>query len=65
MPPPPDKSIDTFAKASAIRSHQLRDITWDRPVFLPPQLPNPRVIYDQLPFTAHRLSAPSRSSAGR
>jgi hypothetical protein len=44
---------------------QGHDITWDRPVFRPPMLPNLRVIFDPLPFTAHRLSAAPRSSDRR
>jgi len=28
----------------------LRDVLWDRPLFRPPLLPNPRVIFDPLPF---------------
>lgn len=43
----------------------MRDIAWDRPVFRPPVLPNPRVIYDPLPFTAQRLCAPSRATSAR
>jgi len=41
-----------------------RDITWDRPVFRPPFLPNPRVIFDPLPFTANRLAIAPRSAGG-
>jgi len=36
-----------------------RDVTWDRPLFRPPSLPNPRVMFDPLPFTANRI-APAR-----
>jgi len=31
-----------------------RDVTWDRPLFRPPVL-NPRIMFDPLPFTAHRM----------
>lgn len=31
-----------------------RDITWDRPLFRPPELQNPRIMFDPLPFTAQR-----------
>ena len=41
------------------------DITWDRPVFRPPMLPNLRVIFDPLPFTVHRLTASPRQTARR
>ena len=40
-----------------------RDITWDRPVFRPPVLPNPRMIFDPMPFTAHRINAIRRQNA--
>lgn len=63
MPPPPDKSSGSLA-SGPVRSRLQRDIMWDRPVFRPPLLPNPRVIFDPLPFTAHRLSATSRHVAG-
>jgi hypothetical protein len=39
------------------------DITWDRPLFRPPVLPNPRVMFDPLPFTAHRTISPRRQGA--
>ncbi len=41
------------------------DITWNRPVFHPPQLPNLRVIFDPLPFTAHRLTAGPHQTSPR
>jgi hypothetical protein len=40
-----------------------RDITWDRPLFRPPLLPNPRVMFDPLPFTAHRMNPVRRQNA--
>lgn len=39
-----------------------RDITWDRPVFRPPVL-NPRIMFDPLPFTAHRMVPTRRQTA--
>jgi hypothetical protein len=39
-----------------------RDITWDRPVFRPPVL-NPRIMFDPLPFTAHRMVPARRQNA--
>lgn len=38
----------------------LRDIIWDRPVFRPPFLPNPRVVFDPLPFRTQLFSAARR-----
>lgn len=29
---------------------RLRDLEWDRPVFSPPALPNPRAVFDPVPF---------------
>ena len=46
-----------------LNSSLSRDITWDRPVFRPPELPNPRIMLDPLPFTVHRLSTPMRRTA--
>ena len=40
-----------------------RDITWDRPLFRPPLLANPRVMFDPLPFTAHRINPSPRQAA--
>ncbi len=34
----------------------LRDLLWGRPVFKAPALPNPRVAFDPLPFTATRAT---------
>ena len=42
-----------------------RDIVWDRPVFRPPVLPNPRVIFDPLPFTTQRTGVAPRHAIGR
>jgi hypothetical protein len=39
-----------------------RDITWDRPLFRPPGLPNPRVMFDPLPFTAQRIRSSRRQA---
>jgi hypothetical protein len=33
-----------------------RDIMWGRPIFKAPMLPNPRVAFDPLPFTASRVT---------
>ncbi|HYC72694.1 MAG TPA: hypothetical protein VEB66_15900 [Opitutaceae bacterium] len=37
-----------------------RDITWGRILFQPPFLPNPRIIFDPLPFRTQLFSAPAR-----
>jgi hypothetical protein len=37
-----------------------RDILWDRPVFHPPGLPNPRVIFDPLPFRTQLFNTARR-----
>ena len=34
-----------------------RDVAWDRPVFRPPLLPKPRVIFDPLPFRTQLFNA--------
>lgn len=40
-----------------------RDILWGQPVFKAPELPNPRIVFDPLPFTAVRVTQPDRSQA--
>ena len=40
-----------------------RDILWGQPVFKAPELPNPRVIFDPLPFTAVRVTQPGQFPA--
>ncbi|MFZ5496697.1 MAG: hypothetical protein ACOZE5_15360 [Verrucomicrobiota bacterium] len=37
-----------------VRQTLTRDILWGRPVFKAPALPNPRIVFDPLPFTATR-----------
>ena len=61
--------LSTLKKFVLPRSSQnfaaglTRDIIWDRPLFRPPSLPNPRVMFDPLPFTAQRISAARRQGA--
>jgi hypothetical protein len=65
MPPSTPK---TFCPSRFIRESEsglVRDLTWDRPVFRPPLLPNLRVIFDPLPFMAQRLIANSRQAGRR
>jgi hypothetical protein len=35
---------------SNVKNGHLRDIVWDKPIFRAPPLPNPRVIFDPIPF---------------
>jgi hypothetical protein len=37
-----------------------RDVLWGRPIFKAPALPNPRHVFDPLPFTAARVTHPAR-----
>lgn len=51
--------INTFTKPAIKRRsldhpREACDFSWGRPIFKAPQLPNPRVIFDPLPFTVHR-----------
>jgi len=45
------------------RSQRVRDITWDRILFQPPALLNPRQVFDPLPFRT--LSLPPRARFSR
>jgi len=40
----------------SVRPALKRDILWNQPVFQAPMLPNPRIAFDPLPFTATRLT---------
>ena len=54
-----------FAVASGLSDRHpplMRDIVWDRPIFRAPLLPNPRVIFDPLPFRAQTAPAFGRRS---
>jgi hypothetical protein len=42
----------SFGTGKTVRA---RDVLWGRPIFKAPQLPNPRVVFDPLPFTATRF----------
>ena len=59
------KFPDSASLARSIQPGPVRDITWDRPVFRPPLLPNPRVNFAPLPFMTHRLAVTPRQAAGR
>jgi hypothetical protein len=43
-----------------VRQAIIRDILWNQPVFKAPLLPNPRIAFDPLPFTATRVTQRSR-----
>ncbi len=47
--------------ATGARPQRARDVTWDRIVFQPPALPNPRHVFDPLPFRTQTLQRPARS----
>ena len=46
----------TASSATSTKATRARDLVWGRPVFKAPTLPNPRTIFDPLPFTATRIS---------
>jgi len=48
---------------ASVRQSSTRDILWNKPLFKAPALPNPRIAFDPLPFTAARITS-SRRSAG-
>jgi hypothetical protein len=51
MPPRPSNPDDTqSAKAEERERKFVEEISWGKPVFRPPKLPNPRVVVDPLPF---------------
>jgi len=47
--------------ATEPRSQRVRDITWDRILFQPPALLNPRQVFDPLPFRTQNLPRRTRS----
>ena len=47
---------DSHAPPATKQPVLTRDILWGRPVFKAPELPNPRVTFDPLPFTAVRVT---------
>jgi len=48
--------------ATETRPQRVRDITWDRILFQPPALLNPRQVFDPLPFRTQSLPRRTRSS---
>ena len=57
---PERPAIHAAAKPGDVRQMLPRDILWNQPVFKAPALPNPRVAFDPLPFTAARVTQRSR-----
>jgi hypothetical protein len=49
--------------ATEPRPRRVRDFTWDRILFQPPALLNPRQIFDPLPFRAQALPRRPRTRA--
>lgn len=39
-----------------VKTAWTQDLIWGRPVFKAPNLPNPRAVFDPLPFTATRVT---------
>jgi len=58
-------SAELTTPAASKKRVRPRDILWGRPVFKAPELPNPRVIFDPLPFTAVRVTQPGEPLARR
>lgn len=55
-----------FRETAAGRPRRERDLTWGRIVFHAPALPNPRVVFDPLPFRTQNFAALFRAKpAGR
>lgn len=52
--PSPKRPAPSAGLLASVRQTLTRDISWGRPVFKAPALPNPRAMFDPLPFTANR-----------
>jgi hypothetical protein len=50
------------ALLGSVRPEAPRDILWSQPVFKAPVLPNPRIAFDPLPFTAARVTRRPRTA---
>jgi|GEM_PF-2362732 len=55
---------NTPANATPTKAGRTRDLIWGRPVFKAPTLPNPRTIFDPMPFIDTRGSAFGSDRAG-
>ena len=53
-PPPKRPALAAWKSLVAVRQTLDRDILWNQPLFKAPTLPNPRIVFDPLPFTATR-----------
>lgn len=55
-----------FVSATADAPRQrVRDVTWDRILFQPPELLNPRLVFDPLPFRNQPVPRPARMKQAR
>ena len=65
MPPSSSRSdFDRSARAEERKRPIMEEIIWGRPVFRPPELVNPRVVLDPLPFRIQSFGD-CRPSGGR
>jgi hypothetical protein len=53
-------SLPAVKSLIPVRQTLTRDILWNQPVFRAPALPNPRIAFEPLPFTATRRAFTSR-----
>lgn len=53
----------TPAPGTGTRPARARDVTWDRILFQPPSLLNPRLVFDPMPFRSQLLPRSWRSRA--
>lgn len=61
FPHNPLKHATTPAQMLAsVRQSSARDVLWNKPLFKAPALPNPRIAFDPLPFTAARITSQRR-----
>lgn len=62
-----------FSPSSSQANHAARrprllvkyDLTWGRPVFHPPALPNPLILLDQSPYFVRSVTQPGPRAADR
>lgn len=50
-----------FGNHAAATPRRVRDVTWDRVLFQPPELLNPRLVFDPVPFRTQTIPRPTRS----
>lgn len=56
QPAQPRPATSTPGSLVPVRPAMMRDVLWGRPLFKAPTLPNPRIAFDPLPFTAARIT---------